>query len=67
MRCHRYNRVISDAESIERGYGPTCYAKRQKEFRYQIELQFNPVLTGSEKEKHETVNKILGIKTGQTA
>lgn len=67
IRCRRRQRILKDKESIERGYGHVCYAKRQAKFIYQIELRFEPRLIGTEKEKHEMVNQILGIKKGQGA
>ncbi|MDU2064386.1 MAG: DUF6011 domain-containing protein [Sporomusaceae bacterium] len=65
-RCRCCHRELKDPISIERGCGPTCYAKRPKEFIYQTELNFEPKF-GEDKsaiDKHRIVAKIL--ESGRT-
>jgi hypothetical protein len=64
MRCKKCHRELTDQTSKERGYGPICYAKREQDSLEQIELNFNPLfLPGlSMIEKHEIVNRVLGLK-----
>jgi hypothetical protein len=60
-RCKRCGRRIKD-ESID--YGPVCAKKRQKGFKYQFELNFNPAIDRSlnMKEQHERVKKLLEVR-----
>ncbi|MEN6414353.1 MAG: DUF6011 domain-containing protein [Veillonellales bacterium] len=62
MRCKRCGRALKDSVSIEHGYGPVCYEKRYKGFKYQTELRFNPLLVGTAREQHDIIDKLLKEK-----
>jgi hypothetical protein len=64
MRCKKCHRVLRDQTSIERKYGPICYAKRQQSLIEQLELDFNPLFAPgiSALEKHAIINRVLGSK-----
>lgn len=64
MRCKRCGRILIDKDSIDRGYGPECYGKRAKGFKYQIEIDFNPLARRglSMLEQYEIVKRALDKK-----
>lgn len=63
-RCKRCGKTLKDQESIDRGYGPECYEKRAKGFKYQLEIDFNPLARRglSMLEQYELVKRTLDKK-----